>query len=437
MNRSLALLIAFSIISVFCKAQSQPPFRGVTAYACVTNVNTEQIHFSYFDVDSPRNQTVINGLDLYGGIYYNGFLYAYEIYPEGDFPYFNRIDYTTGECLWWEYSPQIMNEMTFDYTTMTCYGTYNNKLYTVNMSNGDPTEIGAFPTSDPIYVLACHPNGTLYAISGGENSALYIVNKNNANLTYIGRTGIDEDYTILYLQTGTFDYETETLYWAGYETDTYIYMYDDSSFSTVDLETGQRTVLAWNVDSQLCLTIPFDDSALLPKGSQLTGEYIMVNPEHFGAQLSWNFEAQNCITEYHIYKSSTPSDFEYLGSCGKDLTSYTDVTGAGNAYYQVRAVYNNGLESEPFTTPDGSDYVCVNITNLDEELTLEPTLYPNPAQNTVQISNIVVKSIVIYNNLGQVVKMADGVSSIDVHDLESGLYTIVINGSVRRTLAVI
>ena len=186
-------------------------FRGPTAYASVTNVISEEVTYAYYDMQSPNNLTVINNEELYGGVYLDGYLYAYDIY-EG-FQWFNKIDPFTGEILWYDGSTYYQKEMTYDYTTATAYGTYNNEFFTVNLATGDVTKIGDFPTEDPIYVLACALDGTLYAISGGRSSALYIVDKQTAALSMVGYTGIDEDYEVLYLQSGGFDYNTGILYW--------------------------------------------------------------------------------------------------------------------------------------------------------------------------------------------------------------------------------
>lgn len=406
--------------------------RGPEAYSSATNMITEEISFVHYDIQSPDNLTVINNEDLYGGVYLDGYLYAYDIY-EG-YQWFNKIDPFTGEIVWWNSSTYYQKEMTYDYTTATAYGTYNNEFFTVNLATGDVSKIGDFPTEDPIYVLACALDGTLYAISGGTNSALYIVDKNTGALNMVGLTGIDEDCCVYYLQSGGFDYNTGILYWCEYETDTWMYIYDYSCIRTVDLATGLSTEVAATEDlSQLCFFIPYDDPNPKENASNLNGEYVFDDiTGNMSAHLSWETNTTNTIQGFNLYRGTSTDDMQLINSLPKNITSYIDGDmQTGTYYYQLKAVYNNGLESVPAKTTSDEDYLTINITDVSENHYVTAKIYPNPATDFINIEGIDVKTIQIYNALGQLVEEVEGAHNIVVSDYPSGFYMMIINGSER------
>jgi len=404
-------------------------FRGPVAYASVTNMISEEVAYAHYDIQSPNNLTVINNEELYGGVYLDGYLYAYDIY-EG-FQWFNKIDPFTGEILWWNGSTYYQKEMTYDYTTATAYGTYNNELYTVNLATGDVTKIGDFPIDDPIYVLACALDGTLYAISGGTSSALYIVDKQTAGLSMVGYTGIDEDYAVYYLQSGGFDYNTGILYWCEYETDTWMYVYDYSCIRTVDLATGHSTEIVSTPDiSQLCFFIPYDDPNPKENASNLTGEYFY-NEDLSSAtiELGWEIESENTIQSINVYRGTDLDDMVLINTLPKNITSYTDAgLEIGNYYYQLKVVYNNGLESVPAKTVDGEDYLSFDFTSVSENQNVTAKIYPNPATDFVIIEGIDVETIKVFNSVGQLVESTEKHQSIDVRNYQHGVYMLIVNG---------
>lgn len=407
-------------------------FRGPTAYASVTNVISEEVTYAHYDMQSPNNLTVINNEELYGGVYLDGYLYAYDIY-EG-FQWFNKIDPFTGEILWYDGSTYYQKEMTYDYTTATAYGTYNNEFFTVNLATGDVTKIGDFPTEDPIYVLACALDGTLYAISGGRSSALYIVDKQTAALSMVGYTGIDEDYEVLYLQSGGFDYNTGILYWCEYETDTWMYVYDYSCIRTVDLETGHSTEIATTENlSQLCFFIPYDDPNPKENISKLTGEYFYnEDVSDVTITLGWETESANTIQSINVYRGSSLEEMNLINTLPKNCTSYTDAgLEIGNYYYQLKVVYNNGLESVPALTDDGEEYLSFDFTSASENQNITAKVYPNPATDFIKIEGIDVETIEVFNSLGQLVEKAVTSQSVDVRNYQPGIYTLIVNGNEK------
>lgn len=414
-----------------CKpVENHGEFRGPEAYSSVTNMISEEVTYAHYDMQSPNNYTVINNEELYGGVYLDGYLYAYDIY-EG-FQWFNKIDPFTGEILWWNGSTYYQKEMTYDYTTATAYGTYNNEFFTVNLATGDVTKIGDFPTDDPIYVLACALDGTLYAISGGTSSALYIVDKQTANLSMVGYTGIDEDYVVYYLQSGGFDYNTGILYWCEYETDTWMYVYDYSCIRTVDLATGHSTEIASTPDiSQLCFFIPYDDPNQKENASNLSGEYFY-NEDLSSAtiELSWEMESTNTIQSINVYRGTNLEEIEIINTLPKNITTYTDAgLEIGSYFYQLKVVYNNGLESVPAKTVNGEDYLSFDFSEITENQSVDVIVYPSISHSFINVSCVGMKNVEVISVDGKVIQHIDTECDdiqIDINDFSAGIYFLKI-----------
>ena len=74
----------------------------------------------------------------------------------------------------------------------------------------------------------------------------------------------------------------------------------------------------------------------------------------------------------------------------------------------------------------------VDLNDFDTSLAI--TLYPNPAKNNLFIAsaNTNAKAYSIFNTLGQLVDEGNAENTIDVSQLQNGLYTIVINGQTQR-----
>ncbi|MDL2227428.1 C25 family cysteine peptidase [Odoribacter sp. OttesenSCG-928-L07] len=118
-------------------------------------------------------------------------------------------------------------------------------------------------------------------------------------------------------------------------------------------------------------------------------------------------------------------------------TNYTDVNPVkGNSVYGVQANYNLECEtSDPATLQ--VNYVGIN--NYDSNV----KIYPNPAQNILNIEAKDMSKITIYNNSGQIVLKLDvngDKTNVDVSKLNSGIYVLDIvdtNNSSIKTKVVI
>lgn len=128
-----------------------------------------------------------------------------------------------------------------------------------------------------------------------------------------------------------------------------------------------------------------------------------------------------------------------------EVTSYvlhvpegtTEVTIDGKAHNPRAKVTGGGTISEfpgqvilTVTAEDGSTKsytISVLITGMKETFSTIEKPYPNPAHNTIYITAKQKDLINIYNTLGQKVgtyKLNQGINSIDISSLESGMYII-------------
>ncbi len=82
------------------------------------------------------------------------------------------------------------------------------------------------------------------------------------------------------------------------------------------------------------------------------------------------------------------------------------------------------------------DFNYVNgILSVNENSFLEIVVYPNPTQNTLNISTQEsIKSITVYNIQGSIVKEISGLKSIDVTSLSAGLYFVEVYTDTGRSV---
>ena len=223
--------------------------RGAQAYASVPSNPSYGASARYisYDVETPANTNVISSTyDITCGAYAGeGYYYAYDQYC-----YFYKFDYLTGECVSRIYAGCFFLDMTYDYTTHTMFGTYNNELWTINLTTGEPTFVGSMNVLS-MQVIACNLAGEMYGIEySEENAQLYSIDKTTAQITAIGATG----QQCMYLQSGGFDLESNTLYWAGHNS-------SSAFFAEVNINNGHATVYAQSgsISEQMGWFIPYND----------------------------------------------------------------------------------------------------------------------------------------------------------------------------------
>ena len=178
--------------------------------------------YGKYPINNPNSVTTLNpDLNLLGGDYYNGYLYAYGYTDSNDFYYFYKINATTGSIVSSHYvgTDVFCSDCAYDYTTNSLYGSNGNNLYTINLSTGAQTYVGSFGIDGSMVALFCSASGQLYGVEARgttTHGSFYSINKTTGSATMITTL----NYYVNYAQSGGFDQDTGTLYWAGFVSDT-------------------------------------------------------------------------------------------------------------------------------------------------------------------------------------------------------------------------
>ncbi|MEG1772823.1 MAG: Ig-like domain-containing protein [Clostridia bacterium] len=214
--------------------------------------------------------------DIFAAEYYNGVIYAYDDMLRA----FLTFDAITGELLSAFPVSEIAYDMTYDYTTDTMYALYGNGtargLATVNMTTGALNHINGMPEESLILTLACDNMGKLYGVAM-ESGILYEIKKETAECIAIGDTGITG---VNFVQSMTYSYEMNTLYWASYP---------DKNLYSVDRNTGATSLVMEDPIGEVCGLMAFNNAYVLPSPpAAVTG--VSVNPSEIA--LPWGETAR-------------------------------------------------------------------------------------------------------------------------------------------------
>jgi hypothetical protein len=119
----------------------------------------------------------------------------------------------------------------------------------------------------------------------------------------------------------------------------------------------------------------------------------------FGVMLTW--EAPEVMPlHYNLYRSDMDVKDVIVIEVPGDATSYYDEAALGLYKYQLTAVYED-CESEFALTPDGENYVMIEVTGIDE----------NTSDEIITLVNI-------YNMQGQILK------AVNLDELSTGVYIL-------------
>lgn len=152
----------------------------------------------------------------------------------------------------------------------------------------------------------------------------------------------------------------------------------------------------------------------------------------FGTRLTW--ECDYNPSKYKIYRSEDGVEYAEIATVENTQKEYLDEVAVGAYYYKVTA-FSNACESTPAFTPEGTDYVFINVTAV-EELSAEATIYPNPARESLSIKATAIQQVVLYNVVGQQVYRFQGTTdalTINTSNLEPGIYTVSVTTATGQT----
>ncbi|MBR3945615.1 MAG: leucine-rich repeat protein [Bacteroidales bacterium] len=131
---------------------------------------------------------------------------------------------------------------------------------------------------------------------------------------------------------------------------------------------------------------------------------------------------------YRVYRGTSPSNMTMIGEVPSNLNSYTDNTATASTgfYYQVEVVRN----TRDAEISSRSNIVTTEGNGIEENVTMEIALFPNPTTDILNItSSETISEIEIVNVMGQVVRRIEvnGDNAVcNVEDLKSGVYVVRI-----------
>jgi photosystem II stability/assembly factor-like uncharacterized protein len=137
------------------------------------------------------------------------------------------------------------------------------------------------------------------------------------------------------------------------------------------------------------------------------------------------------VSSYNIYRGTSPDTLHQIGTVLGGSTTYTDNAPAGYVYYQMEVIspnycnptrlYNSSRSNIATNNPNG-------ITVIDNAADLF-SIYPNPANDKIEISVSQKSQIEIMNAGGQVLKsmkINNNHASIDISYLANGVYIVKV-----------
>ena len=129
----------------------------------------------------------------------------------------------------------------------------------------------------------------------------------------------------------------------------------------------------------------------------------------YGALLTWEAPAYS-ILHYNLYRQNLEDETTDIIEIDADATSYFDEVAPGGYKYQLTAQYEE-QESEFALTPEGEDYIVLEVTAV-------------PEHEYEEIVNV----IAIYNLKGQLV------NTKDINELAHGVYAIIGTTESGKTI---
>lgn len=203
---------------------------------------------------------------------------------------------------------------------------------------------------------------------------------------------------------------------------------------------GQRGFTESKTDSYMAMTLHNDSPCVVytdvAMGSKASAKYYKISNYLYppvgltarviggdDVELTWQAPLAE-PSKYNIYRNDA-----LVGNTAQ--VSYIDEDLESGTYnYAVSAVYEDG-ESEKATA-------TVNFTvSISENNEVAFMMYPNPAENYVTIESAKAADVKIYSISGQMLSqqnISEGTSTIDLSDLNAGIYFVSVNGTMVKVV---
>ncbi len=226
--------------------------------------------------------------------------------------------------------------MAYDHSTDTMFVLYGNYRYlgAVDLATGQVTYVASLSGhSGTPYTFAIDGDGTGYIITNGTNARLYKVNLATGACTLVGSTGV----ALSYLQSMTWDHNTDQLFWASVtsQTVTGLYVLDPETAAATSLgvigEGGHEVVGLFTMNDIEIPPVEFPDaevtfvdgvdgselgSMTVAGGTVLNEADFPTPPEHEGLEFArWDYDgapvySNLTITARYLDPTAIVWDFE-------------------------------------------------------------------------------------------------------------------------------
>lgn len=318
------------------------------------------------------------------------------------------------------------------------------KMYVSKLVGEMWLQVGNEPVSDSILLanrncqdLAVDDNGNIYvAYCANETDQLVVYRHNGAEWQLLGDNVADA--TVRGIDV---DIDSEQNFYVAYADGGYgdkvsVMMYD-TTWSYV----GQRGFTESATDSYMAMALHNDSPCVvytdIAMGSKASAKYYKMTDYLYppvdvvakvissdDIRLTWQAPFDVLPTKYNVYR-----DDALVGNTTQ--TSYDDEDMESGTYtYAVSAVYEEG-ESEKVSATVS---LTVSITENNE---IAFVMYPNPAKDYVTIESAKAADVKIYSISGQILSeqnISEGINTIDLSDLNAGIYFISVNGTMVKVV---
>ena len=318
-----------------------------------------------------------------------------------------------------------------------------NKLYVSKLVGDLWLQVGGEPVSEENFIsknsqdLAIDANGNVYiayCVKGTDQLAVYrhngseweMLGDNIAGGTVKGiDVAIDSEQN-LYVAYADGDFGDKVS----------VMKYNGTEWSVV----GQKGFTESGTDSYMAMTLHKDSPCVvytdIAMGSKASAKYYATATTLYPAtnlqakvvdndvELTWTAPTEATPVKYNIYRNET-----LIGNTAQ--VSYIDEDLESATYtYAVSAVYEEG-ESETITA-------TVTLTvSVEENNQIAFVMYPNPAKDLVTIESVKDAVVKIYSVNGQMLSqqnISEGVSTIDLSNLNAGMYFISVNETMVKVV---
>ena len=145
------------------------------------------------------------------------------------------------------------------------------------------------------------------------------------------------------------------------------------------------------------------------------------------ALISLHWDATDGAASYKVYRSETGENYEMVANVIENQFE-ENVPECHNFYYQVTAIYADGCESSPATTPEGENFLMFYVGDLNAaENNLDINIYPNPSNGAFNITCQGMNRVTVFGMRGETILDVDtNTYCFIISDLGTGIYFVRI-----------